>query len=257
MFYVYKWFIKETNEVFYIGKGINNRYKDLRRRNNYFNNIYKKYNCDVRIVKYFDKEEDAFEYEKTLINYYKQKNQAKANFHIGGSGGNTLKHMPEDLKEKYIQKMRKINKKRCNNYDFKNNTSTRMKQLYSNPEEREKQSKLLKEVWKNEELKNKHSEIIKKSYTPELRKIRSEKAKKKLKMILNEEIIIFNSRKEFLEYIKINYNLTLSNYTIAYLLKGNPYKGHRKEHRILNNMKISYIEEDVETIENLPVTESE
>lgn len=178
MFYVYEWFIKETNEVFYIGKGINNRYKDLRRRNNYFNNIYKKYNCDVRIVKYFDKEEDAFEYEKTLINYYKQKNQAKANFHIGGSGGNTLKHMPEDLKEKYIQKMRKINKKRCNNYDFKNNTSTRMKQLYSNPEEREKQSKLLKEVWKNEELRKKHSETIKKSYTSELRKIRSEKQKR-------------------------------------------------------------------------------
>ena len=35
-YYVYKWFIESTGEVFYIGKGSGNRYKDIYKRNQIF-----------------------------------------------------------------------------------------------------------------------------------------------------------------------------------------------------------------------------
>ena len=42
-FYIYAWFYKDTNEVFYIGKGCNNRWIDVvHHRNQYFKNIIKK-----------------------------------------------------------------------------------------------------------------------------------------------------------------------------------------------------------------------
>ena len=35
MFYVYEWFIKETDEIIYVGKGCRNRYK-VRKHNRFF-----------------------------------------------------------------------------------------------------------------------------------------------------------------------------------------------------------------------------
>ena len=32
-FYVYEWYNVETNEIFYVGKGCNNRYKNISDRN--------------------------------------------------------------------------------------------------------------------------------------------------------------------------------------------------------------------------------
>lgn len=49
-FYVYIWFLKETNEVFYVGKGKNNRYKSLSSRNSYFLNIIHKYDVVDKII---------------------------------------------------------------------------------------------------------------------------------------------------------------------------------------------------------------
>jgi hypothetical protein len=51
-YYVYEWFIVDTNEVFYVGKGKNKRYKQLK-KNKYFMDMYNTHKCDVRIV--FDK----------------------------------------------------------------------------------------------------------------------------------------------------------------------------------------------------------
>lgn len=53
MFYVYEWYIKETNEIFYVGKGSGQRYKVTYNRNKLFNEIIQKHNCDSRIIKYF------------------------------------------------------------------------------------------------------------------------------------------------------------------------------------------------------------
>lgn len=46
MFYVYEWYNIDTNEIFYVGKGCGERYKQATKRNklfqeNYFKNIIK------------------------------------------------------------------------------------------------------------------------------------------------------------------------------------------------------------------------
>ena len=50
MFYVYEWFIKETNEIIYVGKGCRNRYKCLQ-HNRIFKEFIKRFNCESRIIK--------------------------------------------------------------------------------------------------------------------------------------------------------------------------------------------------------------
>ena len=52
MFYVYEWFIKETNEVIYVGKGCGRRYK-VTKHNKFFNDMIKRFDCDSRIIKEF------------------------------------------------------------------------------------------------------------------------------------------------------------------------------------------------------------
>lgn len=86
-YYVYEWFNKNTKEVFYIGKGCKNRYKQITKRNKLFNDYYNKNECEGRIIKYFDNEEDAFIYENKKIMEYKSKNQCFCNLDNGGKGG--------------------------------------------------------------------------------------------------------------------------------------------------------------------------
>ena len=87
MFYVYKWFDKNTKEIFYIGKGCNNRYKSTNKRNKLFIDYYNTHECDVEIIEYFQNEFDAFQKEFELIQEYKQKGQCKCNVDRGGKGG--------------------------------------------------------------------------------------------------------------------------------------------------------------------------
>lgn len=96
-FYVYKWFIQSTNEVFYIGKGCGNRYKDTTKRNQIFKQeYYQKYpDCVSEIIAYFDSEDEAFQEEEKLIKYYRSINQAKANIDKGGAGGYKSEWTPE------------------------------------------------------------------------------------------------------------------------------------------------------------------
>ena len=49
--YVYEWYNVDTNEVFYVGKGRNNRMHSMKNRNQYFLRYVEKYNYDCRIVK--------------------------------------------------------------------------------------------------------------------------------------------------------------------------------------------------------------
>ena len=86
MFYVYEWFIKQTNEVFYVGKGCNKRYK-VRKHNKFFNEFIKRYDCDSRIVREFDVEQDAFAYEHERICELKKLGQCVCNIYDGGAGG--------------------------------------------------------------------------------------------------------------------------------------------------------------------------
>lgn len=87
MFYVYEWYVKETNEIFYVGKGCKNRYKQTTKRNKVFKVFYENFNCESRILKEFENEDDAFEFEHKRIMELKSLNQAVANLDYGGKGG--------------------------------------------------------------------------------------------------------------------------------------------------------------------------
>lgn len=92
IYYVYAWYRKSTNEIFYIGKGKNNRYLETKQhRNDYFINTlnYYKDDCDVKILFNELDEETAFALERQLIQEYKEIGQCQTNLHEGGSGGNT------------------------------------------------------------------------------------------------------------------------------------------------------------------------
>lgn len=67
IYYVYAWYYVETCEIFYIGKGKNNRYKERKaHRNRFFKNILNKYGekVDVKILECHMTESDALAREK-------------------------------------------------------------------------------------------------------------------------------------------------------------------------------------------------
>lgn len=91
-YYIYRWFYKDTNKTFHIGKGKGQRYKEkMQSRNKYFKNIIIKEKNNVTSEILYDNlsEEQAWELEKKLIKKYKAKGECKTNFHEGGCGGNT------------------------------------------------------------------------------------------------------------------------------------------------------------------------
>ena len=94
MFYVYEWFIKDTNEVIYVGKGSNNRYK-VRKHNLMFNEFLKRFDCDSRIVKYYEDEQSAFQGESDRIAEFKAIGQCVCNINTGGRGGLSETWTPE------------------------------------------------------------------------------------------------------------------------------------------------------------------
>lgn len=122
-FYVYKWFIKETGEIFYIGKGRKDRYKQIRKRNKKFLEVYSNNNCDTEIIEYFEKEEDAFKKEYELICHYKSIGQCYCNLDNGGKGGCNFVWTPE-MREYYskynIMKSEKQRKRMSENNPMKN-----------------------------------------------------------------------------------------------------------------------------------------
>lgn len=102
MFYVYEWFIVETGEIIYVGKGTRNRYK-VRKHNKFFNEMIRRNNCDSRIVKKFENEKDAFEFEYIRVRELHESGQCICNIHDGGSGGST-EWWTDELRKQYSEK---------------------------------------------------------------------------------------------------------------------------------------------------------
>lgn len=102
MYYVYEWYIVLTGEIIYVGKGTRNRYK-VRKHNKFFNDMIRRFECSSRIIKEFDTEKEAFEYEFERIRDLKTKGQCVCNIYDGGTGGTTNWWTPE-LKEQYSEK---------------------------------------------------------------------------------------------------------------------------------------------------------
>lgn len=62
-YYVYEWYVKETGEIFYVGKGRGDRYKEYHERAYEAERIRKEYKTEVRFVAQGLSEEQALEIE--------------------------------------------------------------------------------------------------------------------------------------------------------------------------------------------------
>jgi hypothetical protein len=99
MFYVYQHLRKDNNIPFYVGKGLKNRAYKKSRRNKGWNNIVNKVGFIVEIIKYFNNEDDAIEYEHNLIKEYRNKNISLVNQTKYSSGGTKWSYT-EEVKQK-------------------------------------------------------------------------------------------------------------------------------------------------------------
>lgn len=101
MYYVYEWYIVETGEVIYVGKGTGQRYK-VRKHNKFFNDTIRRFKCESRIIERFEKESDAFSYEYMRIKELKEKGQCVCNIRDGGFGG-SLGDWTDEKRKRYSE----------------------------------------------------------------------------------------------------------------------------------------------------------
>ena len=133
MFYVYEWYIKNSNEIIYVGKGSKKRYLS-KQHNRLFKEFIKRYECESRIVKYFNNEQDAYYYEYERIEELKNKNQCVCNIAKGGFGGGSS----------YYQKSKRWTKEERKKYSINNvmkSEEQRKRMKENNPMKNEKYAK--------------------------------------------------------------------------------------------------------------------
>lgn len=71
MYYTYGHYKADSKQLFYIGKGKDNRFREKDSRSDYWRNIVNKHGYSVEIFAEWESEEDAFIHEKFLINCFR------------------------------------------------------------------------------------------------------------------------------------------------------------------------------------------
>ena len=113
-YYVYAHVRKDTNKVFYVGKGYGKRAFSKASRNRYWRRIVEKHGYYVFFYLENVTEIHAYSEEKAIITDI----EPEANFAEGGIGGNTWKNYPKELAD--IRKL-KMSKKMKELHSGKNN----------------------------------------------------------------------------------------------------------------------------------------
>lgn len=147
-FYVYEWYIIDTNEVFYVGKGTGNRYKQIKGRNRYFQCMFSSHNCNVRKIQDGLNEIDAFNLEIETIKYYRENTDYRLTNQTDGGEG-TSGWVPSE--------------------DFRNKQSYIHKCQWEDESFRDKMLSIRQDedgVYKSNEFRNKISELVRGSDNP-------------------------------------------------------------------------------------------
>lgn len=131
-YYVYEWFIVDTNEVFYVGKGSGDRYRTRKRDLIGFNEKVNAFNCDSRIIKNGLTEQEAFDLEIETIAYYRNRGVKLLNILDGGKNPPLLKGVPKT--DEWKKKIGESNKKLYEKYPEKRKeNSRRLKEFLASP----------------------------------------------------------------------------------------------------------------------------
>lgn len=115
VYYVYIWYIIETNEVFYVGKGKGERYKTTSNRNKFFKDMYTSHNCDVRKIYENLTEAEAFQKEQEVIKWYRENTKFRLTNQTDGGEGSSGWVPPLEFKEKQS----KIHKSQWQDEEFR------------------------------------------------------------------------------------------------------------------------------------------
>lgn len=99
MFYTYA-HIKPDGSIFYIGKGLGDRAWSKDNRNIHWKRTVSKYGYSVKLMAYWDTEDNAFDHEKRLIKYLRSTGVKLVNMTNGGEGSGGYK-WTEEQKRKY------------------------------------------------------------------------------------------------------------------------------------------------------------
>ena len=188
-FYVYAHYRLDTMEPFYIGKGKGKR-KDALSRNPIHDNISKKYGHAVVILYDNLTEEEAFFYEREIIEdlvfnegyeipckncgEFTKEFSYLTNFSFGGEGTSGYNYSEESKKRISI-----ATKNRYKDPEARKKTGEAAKIALNKPEVKEKLSKSIKIALNKPEVKEKLSKIQRKRYEDEKEREKQSKAQRK------------------------------------------------------------------------------
>ena len=102
-YYVYIWYIVDTNEVFYVGKGKGRRYKQISGRNKFFTDMYGSHNCEVKKVYENLTEQEAFQKEREVVRWYRENTSYRLTNQTDGGEGSSGWIPPKDFRDKQSQ----------------------------------------------------------------------------------------------------------------------------------------------------------
>ena len=186
-YYVYAWYVKETYEIFYIGKGTGNRCKCKKRENKYFMNMLNSHECDYVILKNNLNEKEAFDLEKKWISVLRETNFRLTNATNGGENPpkrtgplreetkakisisnkkyytehpERAEEISQRMKNFFLTEEGKNFQKRSiiarDNDDFRKRQSEKCRIANNTSEYIERHSKIVKDMWKSENYANAH-----------------------------------------------------------------------------------------------------
>jgi hypothetical protein len=159
MYYTYGHYKADSKELFYIGKGKNNRLTKVWGRSVYWKRIVEKHGFTAEILAKWETEQEALEHEKFLILCLKDSHKL-CNLTAGGDGISGLK-MSDESKKKMSDA-----KKRIMTVELKKKISDATKKAMANPEVLKRMSEAIKGRKASYETKKKLSIAQKRRIRP-------------------------------------------------------------------------------------------